>query len=316
MSSTLRRLAYGAFLGTALGFAGALAFSAPAHASDGTQQPGGALGAVVEAVDQAVPDVEPTKAPEPEPTKEPAAEPEPTDEPAHDTDGQDEQQGTDEPAEEPAPADPVETVAAPVVEVVTAPVAPTPTPAPVITPTPAPTPVQTSTPTQSQPETTTVPAPTPEPQVPAVDVVTVPVDELPVVIGPVAGTATLLPGLTPSADDTARPLTGEPECTGEQPADATPDHGRGVVRTITDRRTGLPAAQQPPAPLTPCPQPPPATDQAINAVATTGHAGAHSDQYAATSAELTWPALGRLHQLRARGDVPASRTEHPEPGPA
>ncbi|MBM0203222.1 hypothetical protein JNW90_08960 [Micromonospora sp. STR1s_5] len=30
----------------------------------------------------------------------------------------------------------------------------------------------------------------------------------------------------------------------------------------------------------------------------------------------TWPTLTRLHQLRARGDLPAGRTEHPEPGPA
>ncbi|WP_030487245.1 hypothetical protein [Micromonospora chokoriensis] len=331
-TSTIRRL----ILGAACGVAGVLAFSTPAHADDGTQQPGGVLGTVVEVVSEVLP--EPTKEPEPakEPDEVPAAESEQSDEAGH---------GANEPAAEPEPTpadqptqagdeesaaetpappsspieqvtDGLEQIVEPVKDVVEdvttpLPVPSTPAPAPVVTPAPTePTqpaetarvdvPVETETATE-QPEHLTAEAPA--------------VDPLPVlpVVGPVAGSDTMLPGLTPVSVGEEQP-TRAPQC-DERPAESTPDHGRGVVRTITDRRTGLPTASSD-APAKPCPPPAPAGDQAINAVATTGHAGAHSELYAATTTGVTWPTLDRLQQLRARGDLPASRSTHVEPGPA
>lgn len=331
MNTTIRRL----ILGAALGFAGALAFAAPALA-DEAQHPGGVVGAVaevVEVVDQVIPDVEPTKAPdpEPEPTKdpEPAAEPEPADEPDHGTDGHDEP-ATDEPAEEPAPAETTAPPANPIeavkdglgqvvegvketVEVITAPVVTTPTPAPVVTPTPTPTP-QPTTPAPTT-DTTTVPAQTTTPQTPAV-APAAPLDELPVVIGPTAGTGTLLPGLMREPGHAEQPSTGEPECTGERPADAAPDHHRGADRTTTDRRTGQPAADQPPAPLGPCPTPTGPGTQVDVYAATAPTTSGHVEPIGDLTGGITWPALDRLHHVRARGDLPASRTTHLEPGPA
>ncbi|MEU7975189.1 hypothetical protein AB0B48_24435 [Micromonospora sp. NPDC049089] len=335
-SSTIRRL----ILGAACGVAGAIAFASPAYADD-SQQPGGPLDTVVsEVVDEVspeptkVPEPEPTSEPEPEPTKEPEApaEPEPESEQHEDT-------PADEPTEEPKPdttepappATPIDDIVDDVTEVVEDVVdvvvpAPT-TPAPVVTPTPvvpAPSlpapPVVEPTPTQptepapiDAPATTELPAETAPSEQPA-EVPVVEVPDLPVVIGPV-GSSTALPGLAPWTASTEQPAPA-PQCTADRDDDVTPDHGRGVVRTITDRRTGLPTADRTPVPLKPCPTPAPSGDQAMNAIAAASHAGGHNEIYAATTTGVTWPALQRLQQLRARGDLPASRTDHLEPGPA
>ncbi|RAN92684.1 Translation initiation factor IF-2 [Micromonospora saelicesensis] len=343
-SRTVRRL----ILGAALGAAGAIAFSAPAHADD-SQQPGGVLDTVVEVVDQVRP--EPTKAPEPEHTSEP--EPEPTKEteapaePEPEPQSEHGEEPADEPADETTPAPdkpatpvvidvpPVEVpvdvppvvvdppivdvppvvvdlppvvdvppvVVPPVVVPVPAvPVPTVPTPAPVVTPTPTqPTPVD-------APTTVDPPAEQPLPA-PVVEVPALPV------VGPVAS-GTVLPGLPPWTASPEHP-DREPQCTGDRDDQAAPDHGRGVVRTITDRRSGRPSADRKPAPpVKPCPTPAPPTDRAIGATATVGHVGAHSEPYAATTTGIVWPALQRLTQLRARGDLPAGRDEHIEPGPA
>lgn len=332
MNTIIRRL----ILGAALGFAGAIAFAAPALA-DEAQHPGGVVGAVaevVEVVDQVIPELpEPTKAPdpEPEPTKdpEPPAEPEPADEPGHGTDGHDEP-AADEPAEEPAPAETTAPPANPIeavkdglgqvvegvketVEVITAPVVPTPTPAPVITPTPTPT-QQPTTPAPTT-DTTTEPAQTTTPQTPAAEVPAAPLDELPVVIGPTAGTGTLLPGLIREPGTVEQPSTGEPECTGDQPADAAPERSPGGDREQA-RRTGAPTADQPPAPLTPCPTPTGPGTQVDVYAATAPTTSGHVEPIGDLTGGITWPALDRLHHVRARGDLPASRTTHLEPGPA
>lgn len=337
----IRRL----ILGAALGIFGALALGTAAYADDEPQRPGGALGAVVEVVDQVLPDVEPTKAPDPEPSKdpepeptkdpEPPTEPEPANEPDHGTDGHEQQ--ADEPTEEPAPVITVPPIEIPVdlppividlppvvvdlppvvvdvppVVVVTPPIAVTP---PVVVPPVVTTPTQQPT-TPAPTVDTTTPAQTTTPQTPAV-VPAAPLDELPVVIGPTAGTGTLLPGLMREPGAVAdQPRTGEPECTGDQPADAAPDHGRSADRTTTDRRTGQPAADQPPAPLGPCPTPTGPGTQVDVYAATAPTTSGHVEPIGDLTGGITWPALDRLHHVRARGDLPASRTTHLEPGPA
>ncbi|MGA4726316.1 hypothetical protein ACPB67_02750 [Micromonospora taraxaci] len=313
MTSTIRRLMLGALL-TGAAILGALAMSTAAQADDGPQHPGGVVGAVVEVVDQVLP--EPTK--EPEPAEEPE-QTEPAEEPDH---GTDEQQATEEP-DEPSPpttpieqiADTVEQVVAPVtavVEAVAAPVVSTPTPAPATAPAVA----QPSTPTTTS--TTTEPATTTEAEVPTAAVVTVkpPADELPVVIGPTAGTGTLLPGLAPTPTSTEQPDRA-PLCTNDRDDQAAPDHGRGAVRTITDRRSGLPTAQRTPAPLKPCPTPPGPDGQAVTAGSVKPPPPTGEQLIALTvGGAFSAPVLHRLAQLRPRGDLPAGRTEHPEPGPA
>ncbi|MEU7677903.1 hypothetical protein AB0C42_24185 [Micromonospora taraxaci] len=354
--ANLRRLALGTLLAGGI-WLGLTACDGSAHADDTpaavAESPGGALGdvldqttnAVDEVVDQVLPEPEPTKAPEPEPTTEPehdepAAEPEPSDEPGHGNHGQDEQQGTDEPADtEPVidvppievPVDlppividvppivvdlPPVVVDVPPVVVVTPPVAVP----PVVTPTPAPT--QPANPAAAQP-TTPAPLDTPaetttEPAAAEPLPAAAPLDELSVVIGPVAGSGTLLPGLAPTrAGDTPQLHADEPQCTGDRRDQAAPDHGRGVVRTITDRRTGQPDAQQPAAPAKPCPAPTGPGDDASGLNAALAHPTPGADQPPGdTTATLAWPTLDRLHQLRARGDLPASRSTHLEPGPA
>ncbi|GLZ62902.1 hypothetical protein [Micromonospora sp. NBRC 107095] len=336
MNSRIRRLAIGAGL-TIAGSVIGLAMSTAAHADD-TQQPGGLLDTAVEVVDQvlpestAEPDPEPTKKPEPteqESESEPRGEEPATAEP---TDPEPERPTTPVVIDVPPVSVPVDVPPAvvdvpvvdvppvvadvppvvidvpPVVVVVPAPTAPTTAPAPTQ---PAET-IELDAPT----ETTTEPPTTQPAADPAKAATTVqPADTPPTTIGHAAGTSTLLPGLTPTPATTDQPAPA-PECADDPDDHATPDHGRGVVRTITDRRTGKPTADRQPAPLRPCPTPPVHTDQAINTVAGTGHTGHHSELYAATTGDVTWPALQRLQQLRARGDLPASRTEHPEPGPA
>jgi len=332
MSTIIRRLV----LGAALGFAGAIAFAAPALA-DEAQHPGGVVGAVaevVEVVDQVLPDVEPTKAldPEPEPTKdpEPPTEPEPADEPGHGTDGH------DEPAEEPAPVITVPAIEIPVdlppvvidlppvvvdlpplvvdvppVVVVTPPIAVTPPVVPpvVTTPTQQPT-------TPAATVDTTTPAPTTTPQTPAV-VPAAPLDELPVVIGPTAGTGTLLPGLIrePGAVEhaDADEATGIRLCDGrDDEPQRTPGDHRKQDRRTADRPTnsGTPPAK-------PCPTPTGPGDAAAGMSAALAHTTPGADQPPGDlTGGITWPALDRLHHVRARGDLPASRTTHLEPGPA
>ncbi|MEU7771202.1 hypothetical protein AB0C44_07740 [Micromonospora taraxaci] len=317
-TSTIRRLVCGALL-AATAWLALTALDGAARADDGPQHPGGVVGAVVEVVDQV-----------PEPTKEPEPPAEPTDEPDHVTDDQQAAE-EQEPDGDPTPANPIETdetdetvetivdtveqVADPVttvVEVVTAPVVSTPTPAPMTTPAAA----QPSNPTTTS--TATEQATNTEPEVSTTEVVAIepPAAELPVVIGPVAGSGTLLPGLAPTrAGDTAPDR--EPQCTDDRPADVTPDHGRGVVRTITDRRSGLPTAERTPAPMKPCPTPAGPDGQAITAGNVKPPPPTGEQLIALTvGGAYSAPVLHRLAQLRPRGDLPTSRTEHPEPGPA
>jgi hypothetical protein len=345
-SSTVRRLALGAGTAIAGGILGVLFMSTPAHADDGTQQPGGVLGSVVEVVDQVLP--EPANPAKPEPPTKPAeSEPEqessedqapaePRDEPADEPEQAPAEQGqgnhseqtppASDPKPETPPANPVGDVidgvkdtVGEVVEVIT-----TPPPAPpvvvvtppVVAPTPTTTPAREQT---TQPAVDTAPAtePVTDTAEPAVDELTpapnAEVVDLPVV-GPVAGSGTMLPGLAPTrAGDT--PDDPEPQCTSDRGDDTTPDHGRGVVRTITDRRTGLPTAGHTPA--KPCPTPAGPDGQAITA-GSVKPPPPTGEQLVAISAAGAYsaPVLHRLTQLRPRGDIPAGRTEHPEPGPA
>ncbi|WP_406083128.1 hypothetical protein OHA01_26495 [Micromonospora zamorensis] len=324
-------------LGAAGGVAGLVLFAAPAYADDDTQPPGGLLGAVVEVVevvDQVIPDVEPTKAPEPEPTKDPEPAAEPADEPGHGTDGHDEP-AAEEPTEEPAPVITVPPIEIPVdlppvvidlppvvvdlpplvvdvppVVVVTPPIAVTPPVVPPVVTTP------TQQPTTPTPTTdTTTPAPTTTPQTPA-EVPAAPLDELPVVIGPTAGTGTLLPGLMREPGAVEHRAAHEPECTGDQPADAAPQRTPGGDREQARRTADQPANGGTP-PAKPCPTPTGPGDTATGMSAALAHTTHGADQPPGdTTATLAWPALDRLHHVRARGDIPASRTTHLEPGPA
>ncbi|RAO26445.1 hypothetical protein PSN13_06473 [Micromonospora saelicesensis] len=335
-SRTVRRL----ILGAAFGAAGALAFAAPANADD-SQQPGGVLDTVVEVVDQVAP--KPTKAPEPEHTKEPEApaepqaghgeepgKPEQNDEADHGTDEQQPADGEPEdeaPTSTTPPADPIEQVkdgleqvVEPVKDAVEDVTTPTPIPSPpvVVVPVP-PTPAPVATPTQpAQPaepapldEPTTIEAPTErEPLVPAVDL-----PDLPTVIGPV-GSTTMLPGIPPAIASAEEPAPA-PQCTGDRDDQAEPDHGRGVVRTITDRRGRPPAADRKPAPVKPCPTPVGPDGQAFTAGSVKPPPPTGEQLVALTAGgAYSPPVLHRLTQLRPRGDIPAGRTEHPEPGPA
>ncbi|WP_371409709.1 hypothetical protein OG423_13980 [Micromonospora zamorensis] len=314
-------------LGAAGGVAGLVLFAAPAYADDDTQHPGGLLGSVVEVVDQVIPDVEPTKAPDPEPTKdpEPPAETEPADEPGHGTDGHDEQAAADEPApvitvpaiEIPVDLPPVVIDLPPVVVdlpplVVDVPPVVVVTP-PVVVPTPTPTPQ----PTTPAPTTdTTTPAPTTTPQTPAV-VPVAPLDELPVVIGPTAGTGTLLPGLMrePGAAEhtDTDATTGTRLCDGRDDQPQRTPGGDGKQ----DRRTADQPTNSGTPPAKPCPTPTGPGDTATGMSAALAHTTNGADQPPGdTTATLAWPALDRLHHVRARGDLPASRTTHLEPGPA
>lgn len=340
-SSTVRRL----ILGAALGCAGVLAFSAPARADDETQQPGGVLGAVVQVVDRALP--EPTKAAEPEP--EPTREPEPVrDEPARDEPTREPEQGThteqapageepatddsgdSEPESDAPPANPigdaiedvkggVKDTVIEVVEVVTAPlpsppvVVVIPTPAPVVTPAPT----QPAAPTVASDDTdTTEGAVDEQPAAPATETpeVDLPVD-LPVV-GPTAGTDAMLPGLTPDdvshrADDT----DAIEACDNPEPR--TLDDVRKAIRKVIDKQKQREGDRADPgAPGKPCPGTGAPTERAINGTATATGVGQHGDQVAATTTGLIWPTLTRLQQLRARGDLPDSRSTHLDPAPA
>ncbi|MCG5460874.1 hypothetical protein MED01_004300 [Micromonospora sp. MED01] len=318
-SSNIRRLMLGALFGAAA----AVAFSTPAHADDGPQRPGGVLGAVVGVVDEILP--EPSADPEPpaesEPVSESSDDQAEQDTPTEQAPVADEPAGDTTPEPTTPPSNPVRDVVdsikdtveevVEVVEVITTPpVVVTPPTTPVTTPAPTPA-TQPTVDTAPVTDDTTATEPTTDTVVePAAE--TAPAD-LPVV-GPVAGSDTLLPGLTPTqAGDT--PDRG-PQCTSDRGGDTTPDHGRGVVRTITDRRPGLPTAGQRvpsrpcPAPAGPdgqaatvgSPKPPPPTGEQLVALTATG-------VYSA-------PVLHRLTHLRARGDLPAGRNPHIEPGPA
>lgn len=337
--TTLRRLALGAGVAVGGGILAVLFMSTPARADEGPQRPGGVLGTVVEVVDEVLP--EPTKAaePDPEPTREPEPAREPTkaaeqapadEEPAADD------SGDNEPEPEAPPADPIgdaiedvkdglEQVVEPVKEVVEVVTDPLPTPpvvvvipAPVVV-TPPPTPAPTVTPEPTQPATepatvdSTEPAADELPEQPAVEAPDVDQVDLPVV-GPVAGSNTLLPGLTPDAASSRQDR--EPQCTGDH-RERTLDDVRKDARSVaTGKQPRDGDRADPGGPGKPCPAPAPPTDRAMNATAGPSPAGAHGEQYAATAAGLTWPALARLQQLRARGDIPAGRSTHVEPGPA
>ncbi|MFI6238311.1 hypothetical protein ACIBEF_00365 [Micromonospora sp. NPDC050795] len=329
-TSTIRRL----ILGAACGVAGAIAFAAPAYADD-SQQPGGPLDTVVsEVVDEVLPEPEPTTEPtaEPEPTKEPdeaPAEEAPADpEPEAPAEPEQESEPVEEP--EPAPDEPTTPVTDAPVEVpadappVEAPTTPTPEPTPVVVPAPTePTPAPVVTPAPTEPTQPTEPAPVDTPTTtdppaeqqpaPAPVVEVVEVVELPV-IGPVAATGTMLPGPAPTrAGDT--PDDREPQCTSDRDDNTAPDHGRGVVRTITDRRTGLPTASSHPA--KPCPTPAGPDGQAVTAGSVKPPPPTGQELVALTvGGAYSAPVLHRLQHLRARGDIPAGRSEHIEPGPA
>lgn len=131
--------------------------------------------------------------------------------------------------------------------------------------------------------------------------------ELPVLIGPLPG-RTLDDGIRPAAlpeppicddrNDEPRRIPG-----GEK------QHRR--IHTTPDRAAGQPHPGRPcpntpsnpsQANTTPSVKPPPPTGEQLVAISA---AGAYSR-----------PVLHRLTQMRARSDLPAGRTEHPEPGPA
>ncbi|MEU1240015.1 hypothetical protein ABZ388_06620 [Micromonospora parva] len=323
-TSTVRSL----ILGAALGGAAAIALSAPAHADDGTQPPGGVLGAVVEVVDEVLP--EPSKPPaKPETEPAPAAEPE--------SSGDQAPASAEPPAAEPVvvvpavevPVDvppvvvdlppvvvdvPPLVVDVPPVVVVVPPVAVVP---PVVVPTPtAPTTTAPATTvTTDAGDTTTVTAPLDdtavEPAEPATDVEPEP-DDLPVPIGPAIG-RTLDDGIHYTAPDRHKPATVR-DCDDD-------------TRSLDDIRRAIRAAATPDTPAPdrasggprqPCPDGPPGpVVHAGTLAAVPGGSSHHIDQASAdTTTSVTWPALGRLHQLRARGDLPASRDEQIEPGPA
>lgn len=318
--TTLRRLTLGALL-TGAAWLTLTALDGAAHADDGTQQPGGVLGAVVEVVDQVLP--EPTKAADPA-RDEPAEDPEP---PADD-DGEGEDQGSSaEPESAPDPigdildgvTDTVETVAEVVVTtpppVTIPPVVATPTPT-TSTPAPATTPAvaasttaMVSTPAArtdteaaddtdtAEPETAAQPAPV----------------DLPVPIGPALG-RTLDDGIH-YTDRTAPAADEVRECGADL---RSLDAIRRAIRATGDT---------PAAPTTnragsrddrPCPTGPGGpVARAGTMVAVANNGPGHGDQTCGDIlATLTWPTLSRLHPLRARGDLPASRSPHVDSGPA
>ena len=100
----------------------------------------------------------------------------------------------------------------------------------------------------------------------------------------------------------------------------------GAATVSTAAHTDAPhvAVEQPggvldgdPAPLDE-PEPEPADDPAIKPADTaSGHTGAVEHLAGCTTtAAITWPTLARLHQLRARADLPTGRSPHVDPGPA
>ncbi|MEV1321927.1 hypothetical protein AB0J14_38265 [Micromonospora arborensis] len=325
--TTLRRLALGALL-TGGVWLSLTALDGAAHADNTTpaavtESPGGALGdvlngvgdtldgvggtvgAVVEVVDEVVPDP---------PKSEPEPEPEQAD---HSTDEQDGEDIT--PGGEVGEVldgigqvvKPVTGIVETVVETVTAPL---PIPAPPVTvPALA---TQPTEPAAADDSTDSAKPATELPErsaadTPAADVS--PAVGLPVV-GPVAGSATLLPGLTPTpAADHQPDPQGEPRCDGRP----TIDHVRDALRMVVSKpQHHTPSRAAPRAPQTPCPQPADTGSQAVTATAGVGHTGHQCEHYADRADGLLWPELDRLHQVRARGDLPAGRCPHLDPGPA
>ncbi|MET7868007.1 hypothetical protein [Micromonospora taraxaci] len=312
VTSTARRLMLGALFGAAA----AVAFSAPAYADDEAQRPGGVLGTVVEVVDEVTTEPEPTTEPdppaEPEPEQEQAPEPVHSEEPASDEPAADEPVIDLPPVEVPVDVPPVVVDPPPVVVVVPpVVVAPTPT-APILTPTAAPLP---TTPEQAptQPTGETLSTDTSEEPAPPVETVAPAPTDLPVPIGPVLGRA-LDDGIHVTEPATATPDDVR-ECDGKT---LTLDDIRRDIRTTGDTTTA-PATDRADSPdRRPCPNGPAGpVVQAGGLSAVTGSTTQHGDQAGGdTTTWLAWPALHRIQQLRARGDLPAGRSPHVEPGPA
>lgn len=343
MSSTWKRLALRAGLATAGGVIGVIALSTAAHADDRpAQQPRGTLGAVV---DQVLP--EPSTPAEPEPEPEPSKEPEPPAEPKpaepeQDAPADEPTQTPDEPAADPVievppaevPVDvpPVAVEPPPVVDVPPVvvdppPVTPAPAvpvvtpPAPITAPTPpatspAPSPVVVVVPRDDEllgeaPETEQ-PAPTPatEPPAPAL------VDQ-PVPIGPTATGQLVDDGIYPPG---TLPIPAPVVATCDDPinqVDDTPRSDQPVTKQTTRKRPKPDTIRDKPRRGAPCPDTPGTPGQAITNLTVKPPPPTGGELVADTVAgAYSRPVLHRLTHMRARSHTLASRTEHPEPGPA
>ncbi|MEU4776891.1 hypothetical protein [Micromonospora sp. NPDC023633] len=200
-------------------------------------------------------------------------------------------------------------VAAPTVPA-PAPTEPTPAPAPVEpTPTTPPS-VPAPSPPSASPPTTTPPPPA-KPAPPAtIPVVDLPVP-LPVVIGPI-------PAADPPSAIAAPPSVAEGDdlevtpCAGKQRTEPA-DHGRGVVRTITDKSSGLTDA-------TPmgggCPRPAtPAGELAQPALKPPGSTGLDVAS-SPVGLPIDHPSGDQLRALWPRDHLPAGRAARIDPRPA
>ncbi|MEU7590652.1 hypothetical protein AB0A95_30720 [Micromonospora sp. NPDC049230] len=186
--------------------------------------------------------------------------------------------------------------------VVVPPVVVTPAPA---TSTPAPTTTTAGTgTTQSGTEAATVPAPAAAEPVPA---------DLPVPIGPAVGR---------TLDDPSPAAYPVDHHAGEvRQCDGTPrslDELRRTIREGADIHTAPRLDRTATRDDWPCPSGPAGpVAQAGGMTAVAGSSPQHGDQVSGEGvAQLTWPTLHRLYALRARGDLPVSRSTHLDPRPA